>query len=111
MASEVAAAPQDGVRLMRVTDGEKVYLYKIVERVLEAEWTYKAAALGRVFSVQLGDFNGDGVLDVVVNRNSPNPAVLMRPFILTTQAGKPATLVDGANDILLPVEPHGQRVK
>jgi len=111
IAMDVAVAPQDGVARMVVTDGEKVYLYKIVERVLEAEWTFQAAALGRVFSVQLGDFNGDGVLDVVVNRYSPNPAVLMRSFILTTQAGKPAVLVDGVNDILLAVDPNGEGVK
>ncbi len=111
IAMDVAVAPQDGVPRMVVTDGAKVFLYKIVERVLEAEWTFQAAALGRVFSVQLGDFNGDGVLDVVVNRYSPNPAVLMRSFILTTQAGKPATLVDGVNDILLAVDPNGEGVK
>src|SRR5260370_18048519 len=80
IAMDVAVAPQDGVPRMVVTDGEKVYLYKIVERVLEAEWTYKAAALGRVFSVQLGDFNGDRVLAVAVNLNRPDPAVLTRHF-------------------------------
>src|SRR5258708_37026076 len=35
----------------------------------------------------------------------------MRSFILTTQAGKPAGLVDGVNDILLAVDPNGEGVK
>lgn len=111
IAMDVAVAPQDGVPRMVVTDGEKVYLYKIVEQVLEAEWTHQPNRPGRIFSAQLADLNGDGVLDVVVNLYNPNPAVLMKSFILTTQAGKPAVLVDSVNDILLAVDPTGEGLK
>ena len=73
VAMDVAVAPKDGVPRAVVTDGEKVYLYKFAERVLEAEWTYRADSRGRVFSVQLADLDGDGVLEVVANRYNPNP--------------------------------------
>jgi hypothetical protein len=111
IAMDVAVAPQDGGPRIAVTDGEKVYLYKLVEHRLEAEWTYQASARGRVFSVQLADLNGDGVLDVVVNRYNANPAILMTSLILTTAAGKPAVLVDDVSDILLAVDPNGEGVK
>lgn len=111
IAMDIAVAPQDGVARMAVTDGEKVSLYKVVEQGLEAEWTYQADARGRIFGVQLADLNGDGVLDVVVNRYSPNPAVLVTSFILTTQAGRPAVLVDNVGDILLAVDPTGEGLK
>src|SRR5437762_751095 len=56
---DVAVAPRDSGPRMVVTDGERVYLYKIVEQKLEPEWTYQASARGRIFSVQLADLNGD----------------------------------------------------
>jgi hypothetical protein len=111
IAMDLAVSPQDGIPRMVVTDGEKVYLYRLVEQKLEAEWTYSASSRGRVFSVQLGDFNGDGVLDVVVNRYNPNPAILLTSIILTTKAGRAAVLVDDTPDILLAVDPTGERIK
>jgi len=96
---------------MVVTDGERIYLYKIVERKLEPEWTYVAGARGRVFSAQLADIDGDGVLEVVVNRYHPNPKILLTSFILTTKGGKPAVLVDDVSDILIAVDPNGDGIK
>ena len=63
---------------MVITDGQKVYLYRIVERVLEPEWTWTADAAAGVFAVQLADLDGDGVLEVVVNRYHPNPGILLK---------------------------------
>lgn len=106
---DVAVSPQDGIPRMAVTDGERVYLYKLVERVLEAEWTYRPDVLGRIFSVQLADLNDDGVLDVVLNRY--NPTVLLRSMVLTTRDRKPAVLVENIAEILLAVDANGDGIK
>ena len=111
VAMDVAVGPQDQIPRMVVTDGERIYLYKIVERTLEPQWTYQADARGRAFSAQLADLNGDGVLDVVVNRYHPNPRLLMNSFILTTKGGKPAVLADEVPDVLLAVDVNGDGIK
>ena len=111
VAMDVAVAPHDQIPRMVVTDGERIYLYKIIERALEPEWTYQADARGRVFSAQLADLNGDGVLEVVVNRYHPNPRILVNSFILTTKGGKPVVLVGEVLDILLAVDPSGDGIK
>src|SRR5438046_543278 len=107
VAMDVAVAPQDQIPRMVVTDGERIYLYKIVERVLEPEWTYQPDARGRVFSAQFADLNNTGVLDGVVNRYHPNPRLLLNSFVLTTQGGKPAVLVEEVPDVLLAVDATG----
>ena len=111
VAMDVAVAPQDQIPRMVVTDGERIYLYKIVERVLEPEWTYQPDARGRVFSAQFADLNNTGVLDVVVNRYHPNPRLLLNSFVLTTQGGKPAVLVEEVPDVLLAVDANGDGIK
>ena len=111
VAMDVAVGPQDKLPRMVVTDGERIYLYRIVEGTLEPQWTYQADARGRVFSAQLADLNGDGVLDVVVNRYHPNPRLLLNSFILTTQGGKPAVLVEEVPDVLLAVDANGDGIK
>jgi hypothetical protein len=111
VAMDVVVAPADQIARMVVTDGQKVYLYKIVDRVLEPEWTYPGAPNGKVFSVQLADLNGDGVLEVVGNRYDPNPANLMSSFVLTTRGGKVEALLEGGAEILLAVDEGGDGIK
>ena len=108
---DVAVAPADKVPRMVITDGQKVYLYRIVERVLEPEWTWSADASAGVFAVQLADLDGDGVLEVVVNRYHPNPGILVKSTLLTTRNGKPAVLVADVQQILIAMDVSGDGVK
>jgi hypothetical protein len=108
---DVAVAPADKIARMVITDGQKVYLYRIVERVLEPEWTWTADAAAGVFAVQLADLDGDGVLEVVVNRYHPNPGILLKSMILTTRNGRPTVLVSDAAHILLALDLTGDGVK
>ncbi len=108
---DVAVAPADKIARMVITDGQKVYLYRIVERVLEPEWTWTADAAAGVFAVQLADLDGDGVLEVVVNRYHPNPGILLKSMILTTRNGRPTVLVSDEAHILLALDLTGDGVK
>jgi hypothetical protein len=108
---DVAVAPADKIPRMVITDGQKVYLYRIVERTLEPEWTWSGDASAGVFAVQLADLDGDGVLEVLVNRYHPNPGILMKSTILTTRNGKPAVLVADEAHILLAMDLTGDGVK
>ena len=66
---DVAVGSKDRIARMVITDGDRVYLYRITpERVLEPEWTFRADVAARVFSVQLAELANDGALHVVVNR-------------------------------------------
>src|SRR6266545_1932794 len=76
-ALDIAVAAADKVPRMVIADGQKVYLYRIVDRVLEPEWTWAADASAGVFAVQRADLDGDGVLEVLVNRYHPNPGILL----------------------------------
>jgi hypothetical protein len=108
---DIASAPADRVPRMVITDGQKVYLYKIVERVLEPEWTWTPDASAGVFAVQLADLDGDGVLEVVANRYHPNPGILLKSTILTTRNGKATVLVADVPQILLAMDVSGDGVK
>jgi hypothetical protein len=109
---DIAIGSKDRIVRMAVTDGERVWLYRITpERVLEPEWTYKPDSRARVFSVQLAELSSDSTVHVVVNRYSAIQAILVNSLILTTKEQKPVVVVDEVNDILLAVDVNGDGVK
>jgi hypothetical protein len=113
IAMDVSVAPKDQVPRLVMTDGEKIWLYRVVERTLEPEWTYdeRFTTPGRIISVQLADLDGDGVFEVVANRYHPDPNILMSSFVLGTKDGKPVTITKNGNDILWAVDADGSGVK
>jgi hypothetical protein len=109
---DVAVWSKDKIPRMVVTDGERVFLYRIVGNTLEAEWTYKADVRGQVFSVQLAELTGDGTLHVVVNRYHEHPSILITSFILgSTGDGKPSVIIADASEILMAVDETGDGIK
>jgi hypothetical protein len=113
IAMDVSVAPKDQIPRVVFTDGEKIWLYRVVERALEPEWTYddKFTTPGRIISVQLADLDGDGVFEVVANRYHPDPQILLSSFILGTREGKPVTVFKNGNQILWAVDTAGDGVK
>jgi hypothetical protein len=105
---DVRLAPGDKVPRLAVTDGQKVYLYRLDGQTLVPEWTYDKLMVGRILSVQLADLNGDGVLDVVVNRQDVKNGMLS--YILTTRGGRPAVLADDLQPILFAADETGEGV-
>ena len=109
---DVAVGSKDKITRMVITDGERVFLYRITpERTLEPEWTYRTDSRARVFAVQLAELAGDGAIHVVVNRYSQIPAILINSLILTTKDQKAVVAVDEVTDILLAVDANGDGVK
>ncbi len=106
---DVATAPADQIPRLVLSDGEKVYVYRIVNRVLEPDWTFHARSLGRVISVQLADITGDGALSVVANRFDTR--IGLTSFIVTPRGGKPTVLVDNVETFLYAVDDRGAGVK
>jgi hypothetical protein len=106
---DVSVAPADKVPRIALTDGQKVFLYRLQGQTLAPEWTFSKAMLGKVLSVQLADVDGDGVLDVVVNRQDYKAGMLS--YILTTRAGKAAMLADDIALLLLALDEQGDGVK
>src|SRR5439155_24533275 len=94
IAMDVSVAPKDHVPRLVMTDGEKIWLYRVVEHALEPEWTYdeRFTTPGRIVSVQLADLDGDGVFEVIANRYHPDPQVLLTSFVLGSKDGKAVTL-------------------
>jgi hypothetical protein len=108
---DLAVAPADKVARMVLTDGQKVFLYRVVEQTLEPEWTWTGDASAGVFAVQLADLDNDGVLEVVVNRYHPNPGILLKSAILGSRGGKPVVLASDIAQVLLAVDATGDGVK
>ena len=71
LALDVSVAPKDKVPRLAVSDGDQVHMYRIVDQKFEPEWSKSVRSLGRVFSIQLADLDGDGVLEVIGNRYAP----------------------------------------
>lgn len=111
LAMDVAVSPKDKVPRLVVTDGERIYLYRIVGRTLEIEWTYVTDETGQIISVQLADLDGDGLLEVVGNRYSPLTHIGPTSFILTTREGKAAAVVQSISQILFAVDTTGDGIK
>ena len=106
---DVSISPVDQITRMVLSDGEKIYVYRVVNRVLEPDWTYHVYAIGRIISVQLADVTGDGRLSVVANRFDSR--VDMNSFIVGLKNGKPSVLVDHVDSILYAVDERGTGVK
>ena len=108
---DAAVAPKDRISRVVLTDGSYVHFYRLVGEKLEVEWSYAAWQTGRVISVQLLDLDGDGALEVVVNRYHPRQGFGPTSFVLTTRDGKPVQVGEAMNDILLAVDGRGAGVK
>ncbi|PYN03085.1 MAG: hypothetical protein DME02_24255 [Candidatus Rokuibacteriota bacterium] len=113
IAMDVSVAPKDQVPRLVMTDGEKIWLYRVVGQALEPEWTYdeRFTTPGRIISVQLADLAGDGVFEVVANRYHPDPQILLTSFVLGSKNGKPVTLAKDSGQILWAVDATGEGVK
>ncbi len=106
VAIDVGVMPTDKIPRMVVSDGDKVYQYKIVGTKLEAEWSISVRSLGRLFSLYFVDLDGDGVFEIVANRYDPN--IGLNSFILSAKDGKPKFLADNLDTFLFPVDLTGQ---
>lgn len=109
VAMDIAVQPKDRVPRVVVSDGDKVYQYKIVGQKVEAEWSFSTRTLGRVFSLQLADLDGDGIFEIVGNRFHVKAG--LNSFILSTKDGKPKFLVDTVESFLFTVDTKGEGVK
>jgi len=108
MSMDVAVAPADKQPRLVVTDGQKVYVYRVNGDKLDAEWTHDKLMVGRIISVQFADLDGDGVLEVVVNRQDVKAGMIS--YILGVRQGKPAMLVQDVPLLLLAVDEQGTGV-
>jgi hypothetical protein len=109
---DVAVAPTDKIPRLVLTDGDRVSLYRMTpDRALEPEWTWNGRVKASVFAVQLADLDGDGTLEVVVNRYHPHERILVNGVILGTRHGKPIVLAEDIAQIMLAVDTHGEGIK
>lgn len=109
LALDVAVQPNDKVPRMVVSDGDQVYMYRIVDQNFQTEWTRSVRSLGRVFSLQLADLDRDGVLEVIGNRYDPKLG--LNNFVLAYKNGQPRFMIDHVPDFLFAVDATGQGVK
>src|SRR5262249_46424971 len=109
LALDVSVSPKDKIPRLAVSDGDQVHMYRIVDQKFEPEWSKSVRSLGRVFSIQLADLDGDGVLEVIGNRYAPK--VGLTAFILTSKDGKPTILVDDISEFLFAVDLKGDGIK
>jgi hypothetical protein len=109
MAMDIALQPKDRIPRVVVSDGDKVYQYKIVNYKIEPEWSFSTRTLGRVFSLQLADLDGDGIYEVVGNRFHVTAG--LNSFILHLKDGKPRFLVDTVESFLFAVDAKGEGYK
>ncbi len=105
---DVGVAPADKVPRIALTDGQKVFLYRLNGLTLAPEWTFSKAMVGKILNVQLADLDGDGILDVVVNRQDYKVGMLS--YVLGTREGKAVVLADDIPLLLLALDEQGDGV-
>jgi hypothetical protein len=105
---DIVVSPSDKMPRIVVTEGQRVFLYRLNNLTLEPEWTYDRRSVGNILSVQFADLDADGVLEVVVNRQDYKAGMLS--YILTTEAGRPSMIVNDLPMILLAVDENGDGV-
>ena len=112
-AMDVSVSPKDQIARIVLTDGDRIWLYRVVERALEPEWTYdnRFTKPGRIMSVQLADLDGDGVFEVVANRYHPDPQILLTSFILGVRDGKPVEILSDGTEFLYAFDGDGTGIK
>jgi hypothetical protein len=108
-AMDVAVSPKDQIPRLLMTNGVKLFQYRLVNQALELEWSYDPGAFGRLFSLQLADLDADGIFEVVVNRFHPQTGLIS--YILSVKDGKPRLLADNIQSILLAVDQDGDGIK
>ena len=113
LSMDVSIAPKDRIPRLVLTDGDRIWLYRVVERALEPEWTYdnRFTRPGRIMSVQLADLDDDGVFEVVANRFHPDPQILLTSFILAGRQGKPVEIYEDSTQFLYAVDADGAGIK
>ena len=113
LAMDVAVSPKDHIPRVVMTDGDRIWVYRVVERAMEPEWTYdnRFTRPGRIMSVQLADLDGDGVLEVVANRYHTDPGILLTSFILAVRDGKPVEIYRDSSQFLYAFDGDGGGVK
>jgi hypothetical protein len=113
LSMDVAVAPKDQIPRVVLTDGDRIWLYRISERAMEPEWTYdnRFTRPGRIMSVQLADLDGDGVLEVVASRYHADPQILLTSFIIGIRAGKPVEIYSDSSQFLYAIDAEGGGLK
>jgi hypothetical protein len=108
LAMHVSLTPRDGMPRLVVSDGERVYQYRLAEGRPEPEWTFSLRKIGRIFSVQYADLDGDGLLEVIGQRFHSDAG--LSSFVIEARTGKPRLLADDIDSFLFAVDTQGKGV-